>query len=967
MPDIDGAVARRRRFAYVATFAALYVAYLCLRDSTWHGDIELHTLMETVATVLSLVVGSLALVRYYSKKDNKFLFIGTGFVATAFLDGYHAAISSSRFIESFSSFPPSHIAWSWFASRIFLALSLWMSWLFWRREDHLGAAGRISERLVYVTVTALALAFFAVVEFVPMPAVYYQQFFFPRPQELVPALFFLLALIGYLRKGKWKTNLFEHWLVLSLIVGFMAQVMFMSFSARLYDAMFDAAHLLKVGSYLCAMVGLLLSMRRLFSESLAQQALAATNTILATQQEVSPDAILVVDAQAKIISYNRRFVDLWGLTQEMVAAGVDEPVLRSVAAQVQDQETFLARIKYLYEHGIDESHEEIGLKDGRTIDRYSAPMVGTDGRYYGRIWFFRDITKRKQTDTDLRRRGAFIEALVETSADGIIVVDAKGKTILQNQRMIQLWKIPADVAADSDDSRRVQFVASRTVDAKQFVDKVVYLYTHPDETSQDEVALKDGTVLERYSAPVLDGNGHSYGRIWSFRDITERKRAEEMVQRSDAHLAEAQRISNVGSWELDNETNEVRWSVEAFHIFERDPASFVPSFEAFLATVHPDDRDALHEGLGRSIREHTPYEVEHRLLMKDGRIKHVHEQCHTSFDELGRPLRTVGTVQDITERIRSEQQIKLFRVLIDSAPDEIHVVDPATLRIIDANEGAWVKLGYTREELLALHVSDIDISDPEMKRAIGEKLLKDGAATFETYHKRKDGVTFPVEVMIQTVTLDRPYSMAIARDITERKLAQKDVQELQEQLRDQALRDPLTGLYNRRYLDETIKRELIRATRYDQPIGIVMCDIDHFKVVNDMYGHIAGDEVLRDFAEVLRTNVRSSDIVCRFGGEEFLLFFPDMPSDVAYRHAEQLRTALAARRITFGAAVIQVTASFGVAAFPENGITQDALIRAADVAMYEAKEAGRDRVVVSSMRGDNVPGGSAMRSVAGTK
>jgi len=91
-------------------FAALYFACLYLRDSTCHGDIELHTLMETVATVLSLAVGSLALVRYYSKKDNKFLFIGTGFVATAFLDGYHAVISSSRFIESFSSFPPSHIA-----------------------------------------------------------------------------------------------------------------------------------------------------------------------------------------------------------------------------------------------------------------------------------------------------------------------------------------------------------------------------------------------------------------------------------------------------------------------------------------------------------------------------------------------------------------------------------------------------------------------------------------------------------------------------------------------------------------------------------------------------------------------------------------------------------------------------------------------------------------------------------------
>ena len=719
MPDIDGAVARRRRFAYVATFAALYVAYLCLRDSTWHGDIELHTLMETVATVLSLVVGSLALVRYYSKKDNKFLFIGTGFVATAFLDGYHAAISSSRFIESFSSFPPSHIAWSWFASRIFLALSLWMSWLFWRREDHLGAAGRISERLVYVTVTALALAFFAVVEFVPMPAVYYQQFFFPRPQELVPALFFLLALIGYLRKGKWKTNLFEHWLLLSLIVSFMAQVMFMSLSAQAYDAMFDAAHLLKVGSYLCAMVGLLLSMRRLFSESLAQQALAAANTILATQQEVSPDAILVVDAQAKIISYNRRFVDLWGLTQEMVAARVDEPVLRSVAAQVQDQETFLARIKDLYEHRIAKSHEEIGLKDGRTIDRYSAPVVGTDGRYYGRIWFFRDITERRQAELALRTSEYFLDTLLNAIPVPVFYKDVEGR----------------------------------------------YL-------------------------------------------------------------------------------------------------GFNKAYETFFGAT----RDQL---IGKSVFDISPPELAKIYHAKDAEL----------YESRG--------IQEYESRVK------------------------------DAH-GSYHDVIFNK-------------------------------AVFQD----SQGV---VSGLIGAIL-----------DITERKLAEAEIQKLQEQLRELALHDPLTGLYNRRYLDETIKRELIRATRYDQPIGIVMCDIDHFKVVNDMYGHIAGDEVLREFAELLRTNVRSSDVVCRFGGEEFLLFFPDMPLDVACQHAEQFRTALAAKRITFEAAVIQVTASFGVAAFPENGNTQDALIRAADVAMYEAKEAGRDRVVVSSVRGENVPERSAMRSVAETK
>jgi diguanylate cyclase (GGDEF)-like protein len=173
---------------------------------------------------------------------------------------------------------------------------------------------------------------------------------------------------------------------------------------------------------------------------------------------------------------------------------------------------------------------------------------------------------------------------------------------------------------------------------------------------------------------------------------------------------------------------------------------------------------------------------------------------------------------------------------------------------------------------------------------------------------------------------------------------------LHEQLRDQALRDPLTGLYNRRYLEETIERELARAARNNRPVAIVMCDLDHFKLVNDTHGHMAGDEVLRVFAELLKTHARGSDIVCRFGGEEFVMFLPDMPPAVAYQRAEKLRTELAAKRITVGAAVIQVTASFGVAAFPENGKTMDSLINAVDAAMYQAKEAGRDRIVVSSVR-----------------
>jgi diguanylate cyclase (GGDEF)-like protein/PAS domain S-box-containing protein len=262
-------------------------------------------------------------------------------------------------------------------------------------------------------------------------------------------------------------------------------------------------------------------------------------------------------------------------------------------------------------------------------------------------------------------------------------------------------------------------------------------------------------------------------------------------------------------------------------------------------------------------------------------------------------------------------------------------------------------LGYPREELLELAWTEITHPDDlPANLALFQRLTAGEFDTFQLDKRflRKDGAI--VDTTTEVRCMRRPDGsvetvIIMVRDITEQKRAQREMQKLQEQLRDQAVHDPLTGLYNRRYLDETMGRELIRATRYGRPVGIVMCDIDHFKVINDVHGHLVGDEVLRVFAELLGKNARGSDIVCRYGGEEFLLFFPDMPPVIAYQRAEQLRTAFAEKRITSGAVVVQVTASFGVAAFPENGKTNDELIRAADEAMYEAKKAGRDRVIVS--------------------
>ena len=211
------------------------------------------------------------MVRFYTKKNNTFLFIGTGFLGTGLLDGYHAVVTSTFFASNFPSAPSSLIPWSWIASRLFLSVLLWLSWLAWRREDRLGASGKIGEKQVYLTTGLLAIASFLFFALVPLPRAYYPEFIFHRPEEFVPALFFFLALVGYLRKRQWQNDDFEHWLVLSLIVGFMGQVMFMSFSGRLFDMEFDAAHLLKKVSYMCVLTGLLINIYHLFKQSEARE------------------------------------------------------------------------------------------------------------------------------------------------------------------------------------------------------------------------------------------------------------------------------------------------------------------------------------------------------------------------------------------------------------------------------------------------------------------------------------------------------------------------------------------------------------------------------------------------------------------------------------------------------------------------------------------------------------------------
>lgn len=545
------------------------------------------------------------------------------------------------------------------------------------------------------------------------------------------------------------------------------------------------------------------------------------------------------------------------------------------------------------------------------------------------------------------------------------------------------------------------------------------------------------------------------------------------LSRSEAQLKEAQHLASIGSWELDIEKNLLLWSDEIYQIFEIDPHAFAASYEAFLAIVHPDDRDLVDRSYTASLKNRIPYEIEHRLLLPGGRIKYVREHSETFYDEEGRPLRSFGTVQDITERkVTEEAQRKAAEEVEDlynRAPCGYHSLDqdglfirindtelqwlgyardevlgkmrftdlltPASLRTFQENfprfkerghvedlefevvrkngsiftalisataildaEGHYLMsrstmfditarnrmaqelresearfrntleyapigiavvslggqfiqvnrvlcdiVGYSREELKKLsfqsitHPDDLSLDLANAKRLLAGEI---SSYQMEKRYIRKDGQAVWVQLtgtVLRDARNEPLYFIAQVEDITERKRSQ-------EQIRQLAYYDTLTGLANRRLMLDRLEHALDQARRFQRSLAIMYLDLDRFKQINDTLGHDVGDELLKAVASRLNACVRHGDTVTRQGGDEFVIVLPE----VAHAHdaaqvAEKVLATLA-RPVVVGPHEIHVTTSIGIAVYPVNG-TDDMLelMKKADKAMYMAKEAGRNQ------------------------
>jgi diguanylate cyclase (GGDEF)-like protein/PAS domain S-box-containing protein len=312
-----------------------------------------------------------------------------------------------------------------------------------------------------------------------------------------------------------------------------------------------------------------------------------------------------------------------------------------------------------------------------------------------------------------------------------------------------------------------------------------------------------------------------------------------------------------------------------------------------------------------------------------------------------------------------------YRQLAEFSKDVIWTLDLGSMRFTYVSPSVENVRGLTVEE--ASQQTLADALTPEsfdkvrviMADHLGRLAKGDmGAlsATAEIDQPHKDGHIIHAEV-VGSFLLDaegKPYALlGISRDISERRKAERklreandtlrtqleEIEKLQVALQEQAIRDSLTGCFNRRYLDETLERELSRSRREGYPLSLVILDLDHFKQINDTYGHLAGDRALTELAETLRADVRHEDVLCRYGGEEFVVLMPRMPLAKAVERAESWRRKIEDIRVSFGNFKLSFTASAGVAAYPDHGKMPDELTHAADKALYIAKNTGRNRVV----------------------
>jgi diguanylate cyclase (GGDEF)-like protein/PAS domain S-box-containing protein len=538
---------------------------------------------------------------------------------------------------------------------------------------------------------------------------------------------------------------------------------------------------------------------------------------------------------------------------------------------------------------------------------------------------------------ELENALSLLRATLDATADGILVVDAAGRISGFNRRFTQMWRLNDVHIELGADVRALDHLLALIARPEPFIERLRALRRDPDTEIVDVLDLKDGRAYECFSIPQKVGE-RAVGRVWSFHDISEGRRAERALQESEERYRRL-----------------VERSPDAIFVFVESRIAFVNS--AALALLGCASAD---EVVGREVYEVVAAEYHEHARERIARIAEGAEQMPRMEQEYVRmdgarvPVEVASSrfrfhgeeavmsvVRDISERKRSERRMALL-IAEREALFENALIGIAYLRgrqVVRCNEAFAQMFGYGRAEMAGMSTRQLHESEHAYEQrgqdaypAIAER----GYFSTDAPMRRKDGSLFWANYRLSPIDRnDLAQGVVwVVQDISERKQAEERLLHL-------AHYDLLTQLPNRALFRDRLNQALAQARRKQCKVGVLFVDLDRFKEVNDRCGHDAGDGLLRVVAERLVASVRASDTVARLGGDEFAVILPEMGEAPVAGHVAQKILAGLAEPVQIGTHSLSASASIGISVFPDDSEDPQMLIKSADAAMFRAKEQGR--------------------------
>ncbi|MCM2356641.1 MAG: PAS domain S-box protein [Geobacteraceae bacterium] len=531
---------------------------------------------------------------------------------------------------------------------------------------------------------------------------------------------------------------------------------------------------------------LLLIMRDISGRRKMESALRESEELFRSLSESSPVGVFHIDPEGNCLYTNQRWQEIAGLSAaESLGVGwtqVDHP---------EDKQTVCAEWRRSVAEGRDFMHEFRLLTprgEVRWVLARTAALRSADDRIIGYVGTYEEITERKRAEQELQKSLSLLGAILESTADGILAIDAERRVLTFNQKFLDMWRIPRHLAEGCDGYQLIDLVREQLHDPEAFVARIEELNSQPETTALDLIRLKDGGVIERYSqAELLEGK--SIGRVWSFRDVTAATEAEEALRESEERFKIAVNGANDGIWDWNIQSETIYFTPRLKEMLGYTVEEFPNVTGTFEGLLHPEDHDRVVAAVRAHLKERTPYDIECRLRTREGDYRWFRTRGRAVWDETGRPLRMAGSITDITKRKEADEALReseeRFRQLFEQSEDAIIFFKPGSCYIIDANATTEQLYGYSKAELKEAGLERLTSPEDFARVSSAVSGIRRGEMSYldRIVNLRKDGAEIIVSMRGKIVTIrgvDLVY--CTFRNVTERIRLEEEARNIQARL-----------------------------------------------------------------------------------------------------------------------------------------------------------------------------------------